>query len=1511
MITDPTELESLREGVGRILRVDPAQLEGDNATNFDAFVDNLAQNNDSLEEAFSEAANSDAAANTRNVITFFQVFLGRLPFESGLTSWTGVANGEDLFDSSDDGSLAALRQSFVVSDEFNDRFGEFLSFEGVVRQLFNDVLLREPELEGLAFWTERAENREAELRANGATDEEARAEAIQFLANAFFEASETESTFAPSIESLLVKIAQDGDDAGLDGGSLVTPGDGPSQPGDGDGLLLSDGRDNLTGTSSDDTFIGDVGQNQFGSLANALSTGDRLDGGEGTDRLVSTMINDADLKSNLDFSDFQDEDFTLNILDGIAPRPITQNIERVFIEALENGPLGDPQIVDSDAPGSTEDNVQSANGVVLDTARMDNVNQFWSNNSREDMTFMDVRLNDNQSVTGDITFGLRDANTDAGLAAAFETNSLVAAPDTEVNSQLLVRIADVSTETPNTPLANVRLDLTFDIGSETVSLEGIQSTDGTYAGLRDAIDTALANQGRGDLEVRVANPFQFVSFAGNTVQLPFVAQEVLVTDPAGNEFSNVTFEQEAINPVPDGFLVAGNAEPQDPTTQSNVLETNVVLDNAGRGSTAGDVVIGGMSNSDKAIEKLNLIVDRDSKVDDVTSAFDMAGNDGNSVTEAFSTIEVLSGENQGDLSINNVYDTRTFDASDFEGEKLSVAGTTGGGANVNQDFYTYTTPGSDDTVTFHYDTAAFDATGTGLEISTDGGEDVVEVNTLGGTTSEFANHASLENVTILTGGGSDAINVGDNRSFADIESGAGADYIQISDNVGVEGTDRTAAWIFNADDAGTTSGIVGRGNNDYNVFNISLKVEFQDIESEIVDVDFSEFVTTSDDINSAIIQAISEDAQLSQILEATEIKNGGLRVDSTIHRELDENALNVEFFAPTFAPGDVNNQSAGFTGDSADEFDARQSVTAAEARAAFDSWFPGTSGLENDSDSGTGIYDGDTSAGQVHASLFNAVDNTVNNMADGPANADEFGTLYNKEQVELGANSTEDTFNVVNAGSGDDMMVLSSKIGGGFDTVMFEGSFGTETIMNFNTGDGDPTTTTDVADQLNFSSYLDPDAAMRGSSATAVNDNRVDQRVDFSFTNGLAGDGLAGSVDHNANLLVGLSTVFGDLTSTAAANPTNFDGITSGMVERVLSENQSWVNEPSVGTGGSTEGEELVGSTFVFRVARDEQIETNADGDGIRGNAVDPLTEKVFSVEISGYDADADAYSFTATGQGSIEYGDMFSDLSDLSSENIADTQEAEDSEANAKDAIAGGGNSTPQAPTAVPDSGAVEEGQTTSIDIIADDTDPQGQAVTVSSINGQAVAAGDTVTLASGAEVTANGDGTVSYDSGTLTDDVAADETFADSFDYAVTDTDGNPSDPATVDVTVNGVDEGGGIQVNSTGTVTATAGVADTFSVNFDSSVDPFTNPDFDGVATIEGFDPAEDTLEFVEVGVGTATVDDFLNENGVDVLENPFDNVVTYIFGDDPDVPGIDGAQVEIEGIQEQNADFIEVA
>src|SRR4051794_25659600 len=101
-------------------------------------------------------------------------------------------------------------------------------------------------------------------------------------------------------------------------------------------------------------------------------------------------------------------------------------------------------------------------------------------------------------------------------------------------------------------------------------------------------------------------------------------------------------------------------------------------------------------------------------------------------------------------------------------------------------------------------------------------------------------------------------------------------------------------------------------------------------------------------------------------------------------------------------------------------------------------------------------------------------------------------------------------------------------------------------------------------------------------------------------------------------------------------------------------------------------------------------------------------------------------------------------------------------------------------APVAKDDSAATDAGQPKSIAVLSNDTDADGDALTVASVD----------TAGTQGTVTINGDGTVKYDPGHAFDSLAPGATAHDTFKYKAND--GHvDSNAATVDVTVTGVQD------------------------------------------------------------------------------------------------------------------------
>ncbi len=106
-------------------------------------------------------------------------------------------------------------------------------------------------------------------------------------------------------------------------------------------------------------------------------------------------------------------------------------------------------------------------------------------------------------------------------------------------------------------------------------------------------------------------------------------------------------------------------------------------------------------------------------------------------------------------------------------------------------------------------------------------------------------------------------------------------------------------------------------------------------------------------------------------------------------------------------------------------------------------------------------------------------------------------------------------------------------------------------------------------------------------------------------------------------------------------------------------------------------------------------------------------------------------------------------------------------------------------APNAVDDAITTDEDTPLSGSVFADngngpDTDPNGDALTVTEVNGRAAGVGTAVTLDSGAQLTLNADGSFDYDPNNQFEALDAGDTATDSFVYTLSD--GRLTDSATV---------------------------------------------------------------------------------------------------------------------------------
>jgi Ca2+-binding RTX toxin-like protein len=105
------------------------------------------------------------------------------------------------------------------------------------------------------------------------------------------------------------------------------------------------------------------------------------------------------------------------------------------------------------------------------------------------------------------------------------------------------------------------------------------------------------------------------------------------------------------------------------------------------------------------------------------------------------------------------------------------------------------------------------------------------------------------------------------------------------------------------------------------------------------------------------------------------------------------------------------------------------------------------------------------------------------------------------------------------------------------------------------------------------------------------------------------------------------------------------------------------------------------------------------------------------------------------------------------------------------------------QAPIAIADTINTDTATIFAIDVLANDSDPNGDPLSITKIQNQDITPGKKITLTSGALVTFNSEGTLTYNPNGKFDSLTVDQTATDTFTYSITDGNGG-TDTATVSI-------------------------------------------------------------------------------------------------------------------------------
>jgi hypothetical protein len=346
---------------------------------------------------------------------------------------------------------------------------------------------------------------------------------------------------------------------------------------------LTAGLDDLVGTSGNDLFKANIGQ---------LGDTDEINGGTGTDTLEVVLR------------------------DGSALYPTLSSVERVVVTAQANRQdwNGDNNIGDE------------AN---LDAGRAKGVDYWEDTQSRADLVIEDVRIRDS-AITRDVTIAFTESDPGhVDFALYFDQPSLRAKGHS--NSDLVVSLYDKAGAATNTGdlatnpynILSFKVDgVLYDLDIGLVNNNTVTTPPATYNDLLKAIQVAIAAHpvlSTFGIGADLSGPVEV--WAGNTLLETIPASITLHTTDRVLEKGGWVANAGA-NPNGQVSYYQENAA----VANTDLVTSTIILDHVGRGSTGGDLVIGGLSTGDtsnsRGVQQFDITVKQDSKLEIISSTND-------------------------------------------------------------------------------------------------------------------------------------------------------------------------------------------------------------------------------------------------------------------------------------------------------------------------------------------------------------------------------------------------------------------------------------------------------------------------------------------------------------------------------------------------------------------------------------------------------------------------------------------------------------------------------------------------------------------------------------------------------------------------------------------------------------------------------------------------------------------------------------------------------------------------
>lgn len=521
----------------------------------------------------------------------------RAPDASGLDFWTKAY----LTTAKED--IAVIANGFASSAEYANKYPTFLTNTEYVAAIYTNVFGRTVDTVGSAYWTSaldagtltKATLLNALVKA-ATTNNSADGMRLNNMAD-FGVYAAVNGLSSTATNSQLITITSDS--ATLTAAKAAVGSVNTS-------YSLTTGADVVAGTINDDTFTANLSGN-----SSTLNSGDKIYGGANT--TANTFSSGEVVGDVLSATLGGDSNFAITA--------ITNGIETVSIRSQS-----------TDANGNSgENNVSNhvtGQGITVDAQDMVGVQTWENTDSRADLTIEDIRIL-NGEITKDITIAWR--NADSGSTAttndlngnsngsSTNTNATVTNDETDYRvyfspeslrnvssstSAVTIRVADDQNDitTPTTPLKSVYLDITgLTYNGVSYNLGKIYSTDGTYAGLVTALNTAFAAKGLTGLSAALGSEFNSIESGGTTRAVLGTNLDVVITGLKDKMLWSVAKEGVTQNNTSSDQVINSS-------TSSDLITSKIILDNVGRESEAGILEVGSMSTR-SGVEKFEVYVD--------------------------------------------------------------------------------------------------------------------------------------------------------------------------------------------------------------------------------------------------------------------------------------------------------------------------------------------------------------------------------------------------------------------------------------------------------------------------------------------------------------------------------------------------------------------------------------------------------------------------------------------------------------------------------------------------------------------------------------------------------------------------------------------------------------------------------------------------------------------------------------------------------------------------------------